>query len=499
MLLVAAIFQTLLVTANPADDTAIVKWLKASAIPLVSVQAGSGFKDLEPFAKSLKGVRIVGMGEPTHGTREAFLFKHRMFEFLVETQGYRVFAIEASYPECLPIENYIQTGTGDPESVVHGQGFWTWDNEELLGLVQWMRAYNVAHKDRVHFVGFDMQSKAPAYDLAQKYLTSRLQLKSASPSASLVELFDDNRDALVKQTGKHDYEIARQCAVVARQAAKNESTNGTANIQALVKVLARAQADATVLDKTGWQAPGLKEVLQRVDDDIAGESEVTAVVTRLQKTRESVPKPSLVAYDAELTDLVELAKCLGIVEAMSGWRDRCMADNTAWIVDKLFPGSKAMLWAHNYHIGSSVPEDNLVATMGHHLARQFGRTYFPVGFSFGQGAFQSRLLSSDAKMGPLQSFQLGPPKAGSLDDVLSKAGSLYIAAFDHAPADARMWLGQPHATRTCGAGYDPTHPEAASRKDRPGKWYRAMVFLGQTTRARPLRLARERFGITKDW
>src|SRR5205807_2448280 len=139
------------------------------SIPLKSVQAGNGFDDLESFGRLLNGVRIVGMGEPTHGTREAFLFKHRMFEYLAERKGYRVLGIEASFPDCLPIEKYIQTGEGEAVAVVHGQGFWTWDSEELLGLVQWMRAYNQSHADRVHFVGFDMQAEASAYARAAAY------------------------------------------------------------------------------------------------------------------------------------------------------------------------------------------------------------------------------------------------------------------------------------------------------------------------------------------
>ena len=78
----------------------ITGWLNERAIPLVSVKAGAGFDDLQPLKSVLKDVRVIGLGEATHGTREFFQFKHRMLEFLVQEMGYTVFAIEASYPAC---------------------------------------------------------------------------------------------------------------------------------------------------------------------------------------------------------------------------------------------------------------------------------------------------------------------------------------------------------------------------------------------------------------
>jgi erythromycin esterase len=42
------------------------------------------------------GVRVVGLGESTHGTAEFFRLKHRLVEYLVTAHGFRTFAMEAS-------------------------------------------------------------------------------------------------------------------------------------------------------------------------------------------------------------------------------------------------------------------------------------------------------------------------------------------------------------------------------------------------------------------
>lgn len=494
--------------AMAQSDDAVVAWLRTSALPLKTVQAGNGFDDLDPFGKSLDGVRIVGMGEPTHGTREAFLFKHRMLEYLVERKGYRVFGIEASFPDCLPIETYVQTGEGDPETVVHGQGFWTWDTEEVLDLVQWMRTYNKSHTDHVHFVGFDMQAKAPAYARALAYWKrwgrgSGTELPASNPSvqdaAAAMSLLDKNRAELVRESGADAFDIARQCAYVALQASANEGSSAAEVMQALTKAQSKVQDDIKALHKAGWESKSLDEVLKMVDEDATSRAEVLKAKARIQGEHGAVPRGAETLFTDFLKDLDELAKQFARLEEQVGWRDRCMADNVAWTVNKLYPRSKAMLWAHNYHIGASVPEDNPVETMGRHLTAKFGRAYFPVGFSFGLGSFQSRLMSSSGPMGALQAFEVGPPLMNSLDETLGKAGSLFLAVFDNAPKNVRRWLDEPHPTRTCGAAYDPTTPNTSYRNDRAGKWFRAMVYIGKTTRARPLRLTRERFGIKKDW
>lgn len=58
--------------------------LKENLIPIKTTQAGNGFEDLMPLKEILKDKKIIGMGEATHGTKEFFEMKHRMFEFLVE-------------------------------------------------------------------------------------------------------------------------------------------------------------------------------------------------------------------------------------------------------------------------------------------------------------------------------------------------------------------------------------------------------------------------------
>jgi hypothetical protein len=53
------------------------RWVAANAIPIEAVEAGHGFRDLQPFREVIGDARIVALGESTHGTREFFQLKHR--------------------------------------------------------------------------------------------------------------------------------------------------------------------------------------------------------------------------------------------------------------------------------------------------------------------------------------------------------------------------------------------------------------------------------------
>ncbi len=135
-----------------------VDWIRGQAIRLTTAEAGHGFTDLQPLERLVGNARIVSLGEATHGSREFFQLKHRMVEFLASQMGFTIFSIEANMPEAYRLNDYVLNGTGDPAALIRGMYFWTWDTEEVLDMVRWMRAFNQSGKGRVQFTGFDMQT-----------------------------------------------------------------------------------------------------------------------------------------------------------------------------------------------------------------------------------------------------------------------------------------------------------------------------------------------------
>lgn len=175
-------------TGRPIQrQTAIEEWIKATAIPLTTVQAGNGFADMEPLVKVVGNARIVALGEATHGTREFFQLKHRMVEFLSTKMGFTIFSIEANMPEAYRLNDYVLEGKGDPAELLKGLYFWTWDTQEVLAMIEWMREFNRSGKGRIQFTGFDMQTPTVAARIVSDFVSANdpeylaKMLKAAPP------------------------------------------------------------------------------------------------------------------------------------------------------------------------------------------------------------------------------------------------------------------------------------------------------------------------------
>ncbi|RPJ59788.1 MAG: hypothetical protein EHM23_12835 [Acidobacteria bacterium] len=157
-------------SSGQAAGNEIEKTIAAQAIRLDTVEAGHGFADMQPLKKVIGDARIVALGEATHGTREFFQLKHRMLEFLATEMGFTIFSIEANMPEAYRLNDYVLNGRGDPKQLLKGMYFWTWDTEEVLNMILWMREFNKSGKGRLEFTGFDMQTPNVALEIVDGFV-----------------------------------------------------------------------------------------------------------------------------------------------------------------------------------------------------------------------------------------------------------------------------------------------------------------------------------------
>ncbi|MGW2143251.1 erythromycin esterase family protein [Nonomuraea bangladeshensis] len=139
----------------------ITRWLAGRAVPL---------DEPAPFRAALEGVRLVGLGEATHGSAEFFSLRRRLTELLVRELGFTTLAIEASAAAARAVDDHVRTGRGDAGQVVAGLGFWTLDTAEMLAVVEWLREHNRTAERPVRFVGVDPQHPDAALRLLREHL-----------------------------------------------------------------------------------------------------------------------------------------------------------------------------------------------------------------------------------------------------------------------------------------------------------------------------------------
>jgi len=348
-------------TVDPFNLT--VAWLKSAARPFTTEVAGAGLNDLAELGTILNGARIAAFGEATHGSREFFRMKHRAFEFLVETQGYTHFLIEATMPEARVIDRFVTHGEGDPTRALANLYFWTWNTQEVLDLIYWMRTYNIrAGTPRLRFFGFDMQFPHQALDSLPVMLArveARLQVQASEAVACFEPVRLPSRHLSGQQYAALPSTHHDRCANALAQLADTARTH-RANVAA---ALGASDAD--------WLEQYIS--LARQWAHMARTSEPLEIFNR---------------------------------------RDRAMADNALWIASRE-PQARHFVWAHNGHV-SRRPN-----TMGRHLAHALGSQYRNVAFTFGNGRFNAVSVLPSGAFGPLQVHTTNGPAGGTLESLFN--------------------------------------------------------------------------------
>jgi erythromycin esterase len=404
----------------------VVDWIHAHAIPLATAEPGHGLDDLDPIAKLIGNARVVALGEATRGTREFFQLTHRVLEYLVARQGFTAFAIEANQPECRAINNYVLYGTGDARTALKDIHVWTWNTEEVLAMIEWMRAWNAdpRHPHKVQFLGFDMQTSKVAY---------------ANVAAFLNKVLPDTAPDLL----------------------------------APIDVLGREDASAAIGRST-------EEKQKRITEGLAAIAK--AFETGHDVWARTATGAALDDVRHDLT-ILEQASEMYTARESSGLnvRGRSMATNIQWILGHQLPGTRMVVWAHNAHIANRIASPD---NMGGDLRKQLKTAYLSVGFVFSQGSFQAIEHNEHSS---LNEITLGIPSEFNASVAFARTGEPLLALdLRTLPQRGTVhdWFLTPHDVLETGAVFT-TRSAMVAPQILPER-YDAVIFVDQTTRARPL-------------
>ncbi|MBO4206992.1 erythromycin esterase family protein [Micromonospora echinofusca] len=301
-------------------------------------------------------LRLLGLGEPTHGVEAFPELRNELFRHLVEHEGYRSIAIESDCLAALAADAYVTDGIGTLDEVMahgfsHGAGAYP-ANRELL---RWMRTHNEQRPphERLRFYGFD----------------GPLEISGAtSPHAAL--------------TGLYDYLAAHLDLPWSR-----------ATLDELLGSDGHWTHPAVMLDpnRSVGRTPEARE-LRLVADDLrvlltAHAPQLTAATSADDWWRADLYSRTvtgLLRYHAGLADTTP-----DRISALLGQRGVMMADNLDAIVRREARRGPTLVFAHNSHLQryeSSMPFGGLRVrwwSAGAMIATRLGDRYAFVATTFG--------------------------------------------------------------------------------------------------------------------
>lgn len=396
----------------PAEATA---WIESNGMPFEGSHLSLPHSDIGFLRDMVGDARIVSLGENTHGTRDFFEMKARILRFLVEETGFDAFAIEATWPEANRLDGYVRRGEGDPAELLSGLYFWTWNTESVLEMIEWMRSHNEAGGD-IGFHGFDMQYPGMALHNAMEFFG---EVDTARADAVAARL-----DCLVRFANDPSGRFP-----------DSRYADQTADYRAACGAALEEVRDLLVDGRADYEAA-------------AGGD---AFALALQSMRVAIQYHLMITGDQS--------------------RDRSMAENTVWLQQRLGPGARLVLWAHNFHV-STQP-----GAQGWFLRQSYGDAMVVFGFSHEAGTFTAVRQRGSSYFG-LDRLVLDAVRPLSYEDHLSTATIprffLDLRARE-AGAPGTAWLSNPRLFRTIGCCYNPDSPSSYWNRQPVAEWYDVLI------------------------
>lgn len=408
-------------------------------------------EDLDPLLDRIGDARCVLIGEASHGTHEYYAWRAALTRRLIAERGFAFVAVEGDYPDCRRVGRSVTLAPGapaDPRDTLDAYErwpTWMWANEETVKFCRWLRGHNAGlpPDERAGFYGLDVYS-----------------------------LWESLR-AVVDHLADHRPEYL-ETALEAYRCFEPHGEDPQAY---------------------GWNTA-------LVPDGCA--DEVLALLTRLRRTVPDAGAGDLAdAFDARQNAEVA-ANAERYYRAMIGggpesWnvRDVHMADTLDRLVEfhEAERGEgKAVVWAHNTHVGDARATDMAAAGMVNlgQLARERqGRDQVvAIGFAGGPG----EVVAAPRWGGPMEVMQVPPPASGSLEEVLAES-ELHRGMFIVPPEpDKPSFLTRTLGHRAIGVVYDPDRDRRQYVPTRLADRYDALCWFRITTALEPLHLEAARRG-----
>ncbi len=138
-----------------------------------------GSKDLDNLLDRIGQAQFVLLGEASHGTSEFYLWRSELSKRLIKEKGFSFIAVEGDWPDCFEVNRYIKGLSNSKSAYDVLNSFnrwptWMWANKEMVELVEWLRKFNddinYNNQNKIGFYGLDLYSLWESMEEIIQYL-----------------------------------------------------------------------------------------------------------------------------------------------------------------------------------------------------------------------------------------------------------------------------------------------------------------------------------------
>jgi erythromycin esterase len=175
-------------------------------------------KDLDLLLDRIGESQFVLLGEASHGTSEFYKWRTEISKRLILEKNFSFIAVEGDWPDCFEVNKYIKGFSNSGKSafeVLHSFNrwpTWMWANKEMVNLVKWLKEYNdciinqqklsTSFDKPVGFYGLDLYSLWESVEAIIQYLkkVDPSALKNAFDAYNCFEPFNKNVEEYARTT-----------------------------------------------------------------------------------------------------------------------------------------------------------------------------------------------------------------------------------------------------------------------------------------------------------
>jgi protein-L-isoaspartate(D-aspartate) O-methyltransferase len=116
--------------------------------------------------------KVVLLGEASHGTSEFYRARAAITRRLVEEHGFTIVAVEADWPDAAAVNRQVRGLASRPGAEAPFQRFptWMWKNREVEAFLQWLRDHNREVTEKCGFYGLDIYNMRGSIAAVLAYL-----------------------------------------------------------------------------------------------------------------------------------------------------------------------------------------------------------------------------------------------------------------------------------------------------------------------------------------
>jgi erythromycin esterase-like protein len=431
---------------GPADEQLIARIAEA-AEPLPALDDPAFGRLFDRYGER----KVVLLGEASHGTSEFYRARAAITRRLIEKHGFSIVAVEADWPDAASIDRYVRhrlTHRG-AEPPFRRFPTWMWRNTDVEAFIEWLRGHNetLPAETRAGFYGLDMYNMSGSIAAVLGYL------QEVDPAAA--------------RTARERY--------------------------ACLAPWAKQPAAYGHLVMSGRYRECEDEVVAQLLDLLGKEREYASGDG--DQFLDAAQNARLVAS----AEQYYRAMYYGAAESWN-LRDTHMFETLVNILEAQGPDARAVVWAHNSHIGDARATDmgreRDELNIGQLCRQHFGEAAALIGF----GTHAGTVAAADDWDEPMRVKAVKPSREDSYERLCHEAGvDRFLLDLKAAPESLRRDLSAWRLERFIGVIYRPQSELQSHYAEADlTRQFDAYVWFDETSAVTPLPTAVQE-GVDDTW